>query len=105
MQSQRRYPVPMLDVRSALVQAVREALDALGAAVDVVVEPSARAEFGDWSTPAPLAAARVLRRAPLQIAEELRDRLQAAPLEVVEFLERHPAWLRQRAPARPRVGS
>ncbi|MBV9100901.1 MAG: arginine--tRNA ligase [Candidatus Dormibacteraeota bacterium] len=73
----------MLDVRSALVDAVRSALDALGARVDAVVEPSARPEFGDWSTPAPLAAARVLRRAPLQIAEDLRAQLANAPLELV----------------------
>ena len=74
----------MLDVRSALVSAVRSALDALGAPeVEAVVERSARAEYGDWSAPVALAAARVLRRPPLQIAEQLRDRLAAAGLEFV----------------------
>jgi arginyl-tRNA synthetase len=67
----------MPDVHAELTRAVRAALDALGAGADVeaVVEPSARPEFGDWSTPAPLRAARVLRRSPMQIAEELRARL------------------------------
>ncbi|HYL69925.1 MAG TPA: arginine--tRNA ligase, partial [Candidatus Dormibacteraeota bacterium] len=73
----------MLDTRSALVDAVRAALEELGAGVDAVLEPSARPEFGDWSTPAPLAAARVLRRAPMQIAEELRARLEQRPMELV----------------------
>ncbi|HWW08953.1 MAG TPA: arginine--tRNA ligase [Candidatus Acidoferrales bacterium] len=75
----------MLDVRSSLVDAVRSALDALGvgAEVEATVEPSARPEFGDWSTPAALASARVLRRSPMEIATELRARLLATPLEVV----------------------
>src|ERR1700736_1412489 len=75
----------MLDVRSSLVDAVRSALDALGvgAEVEAAVEPSARPEFGDWSTPAALASARVLRRSPMEIATELRQRLLATPLEVV----------------------
>jgi arginyl-tRNA synthetase len=69
----------MPDVRGDLVRAVRTALDALGCGpeVEAVVEPSARPEFGDWSTPAPLRAARSLRRAPPVIAGELRDRLAA----------------------------
>jgi arginyl-tRNA synthetase len=74
----------MLDVRSALVSAVRSALDSLGAAeVEPVVDRSARPEYGDWSTPAPLAAARVLRRAPAQIAEQLRDALAGSGLDFV----------------------
>ena len=75
----------MLDVRSSLVDAVRSALDALGvgAEVEATVEPSARPEFGDWSTPAALASARVLRRPPMEIAEGLRQRLLDTPLEVV----------------------
>ena len=56
MQSQRRYPVPMLDVRSALVQAVREALDALGSAevlvnclgTNVARRQLAVMSLGDW---------------------------------------------------------
>ncbi len=75
----------MPDVQTALARAVRAALDALGAGADVeaVVEPSGRPEFGDWSTPAPLRAARVLRRAPMQIAEELRALLAGAGVEHV----------------------
>src|SRR5207237_10586761 len=69
----------------ALIEAVRSALSELGAGADVevVVERSARPEFGDWSTPAPLRAARVLRRAPMQIAEELRAGLEAAAIPLV----------------------
>jgi arginyl-tRNA synthetase len=63
----------MADTRTLLMEAVRRALDAMGVdeAFDVVVERSARPEFGDWSTPAPLGLARVLRRAPAVIAAEL----------------------------------
>jgi arginyl-tRNA synthetase len=73
----------MPDVQTQIARAVRAALDALGADVEAVVEPSGRPEFGDWSTPAPLRAARVLRRAPMQIAEELRARLDTMPVEHV----------------------
>jgi arginyl-tRNA synthetase len=56
----------------------------MGAAeVEVVVDRSARPEFGDWSTAAPLRAARVLRRAPVSIAQELRDRLAERMVEHV----------------------
>jgi len=75
----------MLDVRSTIADALRSALDALGAGPDVeaVVERSKRPEYGDWSTPVALAAARVLRRNPQQIAADLRDRLAAAPIDAV----------------------
>jgi arginyl-tRNA synthetase len=68
----------MADTRTLLVAAVRQALDAAGvdAAFEVVVERSARPEFGDWSTPAPLGLARVLRRAPAAIAAELAAHLE-----------------------------
>ena len=76
-------PLPlrdMADTRTLLLQAVRRALDDSGVdpSFEVVVERSARPEFGDWSTPSPLGLARVLRRAPLAIAEELAARLEAA---------------------------
>ena len=76
-------PLPlrdMADTRTLLLHAVRSALDGSGVdpSFEVVVERSARPEFGDWSTPAPLGLARVLRRAPLAIAEELAVRLDAA---------------------------
>ena len=45
---------------------------------EVVVERSARPEFGDWSTPAPLGLARVLRRPPAAIAAELAAHLETA---------------------------
>ena len=63
-----------------LTDAVREALAATGidSGFEVVVERSARPEFGDWSTPAPLGLARVLRRAPMAIAAELCAQLETA---------------------------
>jgi arginyl-tRNA synthetase len=70
----------MADTRTLLVAAVRAALDAAGvdSSFEVVVERSARPEFGDWSTPAPLGLARVLRRPPAAIAAELCSHLEAA---------------------------
>jgi arginyl-tRNA synthetase len=70
----------MADTRTLLVAAVRDALDASGVdpGFEVVVERSARPEFGDWSTPAPLGLARVLRRPPAAIAAELAAHLEAA---------------------------
>jgi len=70
----------MADTRTLLIEAVRGALAAAGVdpGFEVVVERSARPEFGDWSTPAPLGLARVLRRPPAEIAAELRDHLEAA---------------------------
>jgi arginyl-tRNA synthetase len=70
----------MADTRTLLIQAVRGALDAAGvdAGFEVVVERSARPEFGDWSTPAPLGLARVLRRPPTAIAADLCAHLDAA---------------------------
>jgi arginyl-tRNA synthetase len=75
----------MLDVRTELTRALRAALAASGVGdeVEAIVERSARPEFGDFSTPAPLRAARVLRRRPLEIAEELRAALEAQPLDFV----------------------
>ena len=64
---------------------MREVLAAWGVAdrVEALVEPSARPEFGDLSTPAALRCAPVLRRAPLQIAGELRGGLAALHLPFV----------------------
>ena len=78
-------PLPlrdMPDTRMLLIEAVRRALDDPGvdAAFEVVVERSARPEFGDWSTPAALGLARILRRAPAAIAADLAARLEAAPM-------------------------
>jgi arginyl-tRNA synthetase len=75
----------MADTRTLLLQAVRDALDAAGVdpGFEVVVERSARPEFGDWSTPAPLGLARVVRRPPAVIAAELCAHLEAAKVPLV----------------------
>jgi arginyl-tRNA synthetase len=69
----------MPDVQGDLERAVRAALDELGCGpeVEAVVDTSAHPEFGDFSTPSSMRAARTLRRNPAQIAVELRDRLAA----------------------------
>lgn len=70
----------MADTRTLLIAALRRALDAAGVdpAFEVVVERSARPEFGDWSSPAPLGLAKLLRRAPAVIAAELVAHLETA---------------------------
>ncbi|MBV8445452.1 MAG: arginine--tRNA ligase [Candidatus Dormibacteraeota bacterium] len=75
----------MSDVRSRIAAALAEALREIGVAegVDPVVEPSARPEFGDFSTPAAMASAKVLRRSTRDIAQQLSDRLTAANVEAV----------------------
>jgi arginyl-tRNA synthetase len=75
----------MLDVRTELIEALRGVLagSGIGDQVEAVFERSARAEFGDFSTPAPLRAARALRRRPLDIAEEVRAGLDALRLPYV----------------------
>ena len=79
----------MPDTRTLLIRAVREALDVAGveAGFEVVLERSARPEFGDWSTPAALGLARVLRRAPAVIAAELCDHLNEAQVPLVRVWE------------------
>jgi arginyl-tRNA synthetase len=79
----------MPDTRTLLLKAVREALDAAGVdpEFEVVVERSARPEFGDWSTPVALGLARVLRRAPAAIATELTAHLNAAQVPLVRAWE------------------
>jgi arginyl-tRNA synthetase len=75
----------MLDVRTELIGALRGVLAESGIAdqVEAAFDRSARADFGDFSSPAALRAARVLRRRPLDIAEELRSRLEALHLPFV----------------------
>jgi arginyl-tRNA synthetase len=74
----------MSAVHRDLTEAVARALEAMGATgVEPVVEPSARPEFGDWSTPAPLRAAKVLRRPPQVIAAELAAQLTEQGVELV----------------------
>ena len=102
-------PLPlrdMADTRTLLVEAVRRALDAIGVdpAFEVVVERSARPEFGDWSTPAPLGLARVLRRAPAAIAAELADAPRGRSGAPGAGLDGDAARVRQRPARRPRPG-
>ena len=75
----------MLDVRTELVHALRGVLVSSGAGdqVEAAFDRSARPEFGDFSSPAALRAARVLRRRPIDIAEELRAGLEALRLPFV----------------------
>jgi len=74
----------MPDMPGMLTRAIADALSAMGAdGVDPALERSARAEFGDWSSPAAFRAAGVLRRKPQAIAEELRIQLSQHPLEHV----------------------
>lgn len=72
----------MSDIRSDVAAAVGRVLQEWGIAdsVDPIVELSARPEFGDFSTPAPLRAARARRMAPMAIAEEMRERLTSYEL-------------------------
>jgi arginyl-tRNA synthetase len=79
----------MPDTRTLLIKAVRAALDAEGvdAGFEIVLERSARPEFGDWSTPAALGLARALRRAPAAIAAELCAGLNAAHVPLVRAWE------------------
>jgi arginyl-tRNA synthetase len=98
----------MADVLGALRSAISGALGEMGATdVEVVVERSARPEFGDWSTAAPLRAARVLHRPPLEIAEELRRRLSESRSDLVaEWTVSPPGYLNTRLDDRtwaPRV--
>ena len=98
----------MADTRTLLVQAIREALDAAGVdpGFEVVVERSARPEFGDWSTPAPLGLARVLRRAPAAIAAELCAHLEAAGVPLVrEWTVTPPGYVNARLEDRAWAGA
>ena len=75
----------MPDVCSVLIGALRGALDGIGVGdqLSASIDPSARPEFGDWSTPVALGCARLLRRSPMEIATRLRDALEAMHLELV----------------------
>ena len=89
----------MADTRTLLIRAVRRALDAAGVdpTFEVVVDRSARPEFGDWSTPAALGLARVLRRSPATIAAELRAHLEAASVpRVREWTVTPPGYINAR---------
>ena len=85
----------MLDVRTEIAAAVDRALAAIGAdGVSAALERSARPEFGDWSSPAALKAARVLRRRPAEIAEELAVWLrESGPAFVREWTVSNPGYL------------
>lgn len=88
----------MVDVRTDLSGAVAAGLAALGAGtVEPVVERSARADFGDWSSPVALRAARELRRPPLEIAEALAEWLRHhGPPLVREWTVSRPGYVNAR---------
>jgi arginyl-tRNA synthetase len=75
----------MLNVRRDLDAAVAAALAEMGvdSAVAAAMERSGRPEFGDWSTPAALKSARVLRTSPMAIAQTLCDKLNQQSLACV----------------------
>jgi arginyl-tRNA synthetase len=89
----------MLNVRRDLEAAVAACLAEMGvgATVDAAVERSARPEFGDWSTPAALKSARILRTAPMSIAQTLCEKLnQSRPECVAEWPVSPPGYVNAR---------
>ncbi|MGI9610786.1 MAG: arginine--tRNA ligase, partial [Acidimicrobiia bacterium] len=77
-------------VRSTIVDAVHEALQRLG--IDdvpsgVTVERPANPDHGDWSTNASLVCAKVAKKNPRQLGEELLAELQKANIAHVERLD------------------
>lgn len=89
----------MLDVPALIAAALDVALGDLApdAKLEAAVEPSARSEFGDWSSPVALRAAKVLRRPPMVIAEEIRQLLLASPMPIVrEWTVTPPGYLNAR---------
>jgi arginyl-tRNA synthetase len=91
----------MSTVVPAITAALRAALDGLGAGeVEAVVEPCALPELGDWSTPAALKCAKVLRRPPMEIAAQLREALEAARVpHVAEWTVSQPGYVNARLDA------
>jgi len=71
----------MPDLQEEFGSALTRAVSSLGwgEAPEVVVEPSAVAEVGDFSSPIAFRLAKALRRAPREIAQDLVGRLQASP--------------------------
>jgi arginyl-tRNA synthetase len=76
----------MLDVRADLRRAVAAVLAewGIGESVEAIIEPSARPDFGDFSTPAPLRAAKALRKPPMAIAADLQAKLAEVALPFVD---------------------
>lgn len=73
-----------MNTRVDITAAIAQILAELGASeIDPAVEASAKPEFGDWSTPAALRAARVLRKPPIAIANEMCSLLAETDLDVV----------------------
>src|SRR2546430_13870235 len=72
---------PSSMIRDDLVHAVRRALADAGLPEPpggVVVDPPKQRGHGDWATPAALALAKPVGRAPMEIAEQLAAALEAA---------------------------
>ncbi len=71
----------MPDLQEEFGSALTRAVSSLGwgEAPEVVVEPSAVAEVGDFSSPVAFRLAKALHRAPREIAQDLVGRLQDSP--------------------------
>ena len=73
-------------VRHNIEAAIEEALAALGVShVPFVVERPAEMEHGDYATNAALAAAKLLKKNPRDVAEQLREILVSQQKEKVDF--------------------
>lgn len=77
-------PADMLKLRNALqhrlLEAMAQALPLPDAAVDFPLEPATRPEFGDFQANGAMGLAKVLGRAPRQIAQAVVDHLQVEDL-------------------------
>jgi len=73
-------------VRDNIEAAIEEALAALGAPqVPFVVERPAEMEHGDYATNAALVAAKILKKNPRDVAEQLKEKLVSQQKEKVDF--------------------
>ncbi len=96
-----------MDIRAAIIEAIREQLRQRGidVAEAISLEQPANLEHGDWSTNVVLAHAKQLGRAPRELASELASDLNEATLDHVDrvdvagpgFVNFHlrPTWLHE----------
>ena len=90
--SQRRPPLLRRSrepIRDVLTSALRQALDALGltAPEEIHLEQPARREHGDFSSNVAMKLAKAAGRAPRDLAQDVVDRIAAAPPEHVVGVE------------------
>ncbi len=72
-------------IRESIERAVSDALAALGAGeATFVVERPASMEHGDYATNAALSAAKLLKKAPREVAEQLKEKLSIKGVEKIE---------------------